>query len=443
MSDVSDVIKIGVAAHICAAAPGGPRYDGDMTIGQRRSAENGIWLCEKCARFVDSKDPKFTVELLKDWKYQRASETFRSVTERAPFETAAKNPTTDELRDRLCAAAKADLGVFRNTTKWPDTTIALTLKVEGVDEALSTRALAEIVTAFDDLILVAAPGMGKTTTVFQVAEGLLETGCGTPLIVMLGEWATDSDDLLQSILKRSTFASVSLTDFYVAAAQPGVVLLLDGWNELDAGARERARIQISRLEAELPEIRFVFTAREQALDIPFSGVPVDLLPLADEQQMAIAHAMCGEGGKSLVDQAWRTAGVRELITIPLYLTALLSLPEGSPFPTTKEELLRRFVDAQEKDPRRAAALLAATDGFHDKYLSNLAIYATDTGNTSISDGNARRAVSTTINMLLDDGQITFAPSQPHALLDTLVSNHVLMRSGDTPGYLFQHQQFQE
>ena len=203
MSDVSDVIKIGVAAHICAAAPGGPRYDGDMTIGQRRSAENGIWLCEKCARFVDSKDPKFTVELLKDWKYQRASETFRSVTERAPFETAAKNPTTDELRDRLCAAAKADLGVFRNTTKWPDTTIALTLKVEGVDEALSTRALAEIVTAFDDLILVAAPGMGKTTTVFQVAEGLLETGCGTPLIVMLGEWATDSDDLLQSILKRS------------------------------------------------------------------------------------------------------------------------------------------------------------------------------------------------------------------------------------------------
>ena len=46
-------------------------------------------------------------------------------------------------------------------------------------------------------------------------------------------------------------------------------------------------------------------------------------------------------------------------------------------------------------------------------------------------------------MLIAEGQLTFVTAQPDAQLDTLVSNHVLMRSGDTPGYSFQHQQFQE
>src|SRR3546814_966977 len=69
--------------------------------------------------------------------------------------------------------------------------------------------------------------------------------------------------------------------------------------------------------------------------------------------MEIAHGMRGDAGAQLVDQAWRTAGVRDLVTIPLYLTALLSLPEGAPFPTTKEEVLRRFIAAHEQEARRS------------------------------------------------------------------------------------------
>jgi hypothetical protein len=55
-----------------------------------------------------------------------------------------------------------------------------------------------------------------------------------------------------------------------------------------------------------------------------------------------------EDGARIVDEAWRTPGVRELVTILLYLTALLSLPDGQPFPKTKEEILRRFVQAHEQ-----------------------------------------------------------------------------------------------
>src|SRR3546814_9211285 len=97
--------------------------------------------------------------------------------------------------------------------------------------------------------------------------------------------------------------------------------------------------------------------------------------------MEIAHGMRGDAGAQLVDQAWRTAGVRDLVTIPLYLTALLSLPEGAPFPTTKEEVLRRFIAAHEQEARRAAALQAVALGFQQDYLDDLAVFATTTANT--------------------------------------------------------------
>lgn len=65
-----------------------------------------------------------------------------------------------------------------------------------------------------------------------------------------------------------------------------------------------------------------------------------------------------------------------------------------------------------------------------------------TANTAITDNNARKSVAETARVLMADGQMIIT-TQPDTLLDTLVSNHVLTRSGDTPGYSFQHQQFQE
>lgn len=48
------VTNIGVAAHICAAAKGGPRYDASMTPEERKSPENGIWLCQSCSKLIDT-----------------------------------------------------------------------------------------------------------------------------------------------------------------------------------------------------------------------------------------------------------------------------------------------------------------------------------------------------------------------------------------------------
>ncbi|MEX0827965.1 MAG: hypothetical protein WD005_03330 [Haliea sp.] len=440
-SDGDSEINIGTAAHICAAAAGGPRYDPDMTRDERRSAMNGIWLCRDHGTAIDSKDPKFTVELLREWKMHAQEDSWcRVMHNEVPHRPIDVSET--ELGVRLRAAAASDLEVFRRTSKWPSTSVALTLKIQGIGESATTNALANAVTSLDDLILVAPPGMGKTTTVFQIAEGILAIEGGTPLVVPLGDWATEDVSLLDSILRRPAFRGISEDDFRVVATMPGIVLLLDGWNELDSGARRRATVQVATLKAEMPELGLVVSTRKQALDVPFGGTRVDLLPLNEVQQMEIATTMRGDAGARIVDQAWRTEGVRELISIPLYLTALLALPEGVPFPTTKEEVLRRFVTAHEENALRTEMLVEVAQGFQQEFLEGLAVVATSTANTAITDSSARKSISDTEAMLVASGQITIKP-QPNSVINVLVSHHVLMHAGDTPGYSFQHQQFQE
>jgi hypothetical protein len=66
--DASKSLNLGVAAHITSAASGGPRYDPSLSPDQRSAAENGIWLCQNCAKLIDSDIEQFPVNILIAWK---------------------------------------------------------------------------------------------------------------------------------------------------------------------------------------------------------------------------------------------------------------------------------------------------------------------------------------------------------------------------------------
>lgn len=67
-TEKTDIINIGVASHITAASKGGPRYDENMSAQERKSSENGIWLCQSCSKLIDSDVKRFTVDKLRKWK---------------------------------------------------------------------------------------------------------------------------------------------------------------------------------------------------------------------------------------------------------------------------------------------------------------------------------------------------------------------------------------
>ncbi len=77
--DPSRVINIGVAAHITAASPGGPRYNPSLSPEKRRSPENGIWLCQNCAKLVDSDPERCSGALLREWKDGAEAEVLSSI----------------------------------------------------------------------------------------------------------------------------------------------------------------------------------------------------------------------------------------------------------------------------------------------------------------------------------------------------------------------------
>lgn len=67
-TDDSKASNVGVAAHIHGASKNGPRYRVEQTSEQRKSIENGIWLCRICDKKVDGDEARYPAELLRAWK---------------------------------------------------------------------------------------------------------------------------------------------------------------------------------------------------------------------------------------------------------------------------------------------------------------------------------------------------------------------------------------
>jgi hypothetical protein len=121
------VVTVGVAAHIKAAAPLGPRYDPQQTPLERSHADNGIWLCQIHAKQIDDDDVHFTVEILKGWKKAAEERSARSITSLQASQGAIEGlsdsfPLASDLQNATtqtgfwCGLAVTGLSAFRKST---------------------------------------------------------------------------------------------------------------------------------------------------------------------------------------------------------------------------------------------------------------------------------------------------------------------------------------
>src|SRR5579859_5859716 len=121
---------VGVAAHITAASPGGPRYNPALTPEERSHAANGIWLCGIHGKAVDSDAEHFTVEMLRKWKQQAEENSLRTILTLTKSQATGTNiaimsGTADltepegevsSILGKSVTAAKDDLEAFKRGT---------------------------------------------------------------------------------------------------------------------------------------------------------------------------------------------------------------------------------------------------------------------------------------------------------------------------------------
>ena len=62
------IATIGVASHICAAAPGGRRYTASMSAEERSGIDNAIWLCADHATLIDRDEVSYSIEVIRAMK---------------------------------------------------------------------------------------------------------------------------------------------------------------------------------------------------------------------------------------------------------------------------------------------------------------------------------------------------------------------------------------
>jgi hypothetical protein len=186
LGDDAKFVNVGVAAHIKAAAPGGPRYDPLQSAEERQHASNGIWLCSAHAKQIDDDPVHFTVEKLKAWKKQAEKTSALAIlTLQAPDASAvqadAAAPTielaqrlglapqdnVESVTKRLRAAAARDLEAFVTALKSPVDAIAIALGLRLIESERATpfeaAGLAAAIGTFNEIVVVAPPGTGKTT----------------------------------------------------------------------------------------------------------------------------------------------------------------------------------------------------------------------------------------------------------------------------------------
>ncbi|MCC6678614.1 MAG: hypothetical protein IT436_15885, partial [Phycisphaerales bacterium] len=352
-----------------------------------------------------------------------------------------QDESVDAVWPRLVEAARTDIRAFMGTPKWPVHAIQLGLTLQGEDGEVATTlaGLGQGVFTSGSITLVSPPGTGKSTTLIQLAAAVLEEGKRLAAYIPLNEWKPGVD-WFKMLLERNAFRSFKPQHFMQLAYEGRLVMLFDGWNELAADASISAHTRVEALLRDYPQLGIVIGTRQQALSV--QGTLVRLEPLDQEQQLELARAIRGRDGEALVEQAWTIPGVRDLVTIPLYLDALMCCVSGAVLPDTKDAVLDNFVRQHESDQAKAVLFRTELQGVHRKLLTDLANTATSMRTTTLVDEQARASIGRSVTQLQGNHQLT-VPLQPGTVLDKLVDTHLLTRTSAGDSVSFQHQQFQE
>lgn len=442
--------SIGMAAHITAAASGGPRYDEALTAEERRSADNGIWCCENCGDEVDDDHSTYTVPVLREKRRlaeEKAERLFAIRAERGPDLAAA------ELQART--GAREILGEWRSTYDFNHAQLVeldlweITKETDRDREPVTwtmDRAV-DLLAGGRRLVVQGRPGAGKTTTLLQCAEKLLATpNAPVPLIFGVSAWASSGLDLARHVADRLGGRGVAPDLVPLLLQTRRLALLLNGWNEAADVDLARTNARLRDFLLNYPGVAVAVTTREIANAPAMLGsTRLDLRPLSSAKKSAIIRAASLREPDAFFGELNRNRVLAEMTDTPLFLAAALKLvAAGRAVPSTRSALLGSILAELERTDNHDEMLRAGpAQGFHGEYLEEIAATMTAEARTSLAAASMQAALARCSDRLLASRRIGTAGATP-AIAENLVQHHALVRQPEAAGsYAFVHQQVQE
>ncbi|WP_062435129.1 NACHT domain-containing protein [Herbidospora daliensis] len=221
------------------------------------------------------------------------------------------------------------------------------------------------------MLILGAPGAGKTTMILELAEALLDRpDAPLPVVLELSDWArprrvlsrrVPPDDLRKWLFRRIEKLygiGDGLADAWLADGR--LALLIDGFDEVPLDHRNRCVAEVNALYDSYPQLSLVIGSRaDEYHELPESRRfrlrgAVSIRPLTATQVVGYL----AEGGPRLRptrDAVMRDPGLLDLITAPFWLFVLIvAVAESNPGTAgwNRDDLLASYVQQVFRGPRR-------------------------------------------------------------------------------------------
>jgi hypothetical protein len=297
------------------------------------------------------------------------------------------------------------------------------------------------------IVLEGPAGRGKTTTLTQLANAH-SGAAGTPFLIDLTAWTSTRSGILQFIAGMPQFQRRSLDATTLARVNTveHFSFLLNGWNEIGEPEFPHAESALRNLERDFPAAGIIVATRTHHIVPPLPGATrARLLTLTRRERALYLNSRLGTRADELRRKLDGDPVLDELTRTPFFLSEVTTIFEaGATIPSTKISVLEAVTRVVEKsDQHRNFLQQPPLAGRAKDYLGELATRMTAQNATSISEENARPAITAVGNLLKEAGQIGAAPD-PGLVLATLCAHHVLeWQDYPEPVFRFEHQQFQE
>jgi hypothetical protein len=162
--DENHVVKLGVAAHITAASPGGPRYNSDITSEERSAIKNAIWLCTKHGELIDKDFTEYSADTLRQWKAQAEEKAHKNLISPNGFD----NYLTTFISVGASIICEAEWNSIKSNT-W---TFKVGRFIKGNEDALFEYSMNfNLISPLDKYLIFERQGDGRILETIELNKG--------------------------------------------------------------------------------------------------------------------------------------------------------------------------------------------------------------------------------------------------------------------------------